>query len=274
MHHWNRDHRILPFLRLLLTLLSICFSPITLGKESVKVAVASNFNTTAKALVDAFEKKTANDIKLTFASSGKIYAQIVHGAPFDIFLSADDIKPRLLVEKGYAETKDVFTYALGELVLWSNEKRFVDSKGKALKDGEVLKKGEFSRVAIANPRVAPYGAAAKSVIENLGLTDKLSKKLIQGENISQAFQFVSSGNAELGFIAYSQVLPLLTEKLGAVDNSSSIWKIPPSIYPPIQQDAVLLRRAEKNKAATDFFNFLKSKEAKIIISQSGYQVTE
>ena len=223
----------------------------------VKAAVAANFTATMKELAAKFEAKTGNKVTLSFGSSGKLYTQIVNGAPYDIFLSADAARPEKLEDEGGAVQGSRFTYAMGRLALWSAQPDFVDS------EGTVLNSEKFERIAIANPKTAPYGAAAVEVLQGLGLYEKLSPRIVQGDNIAQTYQFVSTGNAQLGFVALSQVM---------AKQSGSWWQIPQDYYTPIRQDAVLLKSAADNKAAKALLDFLRSPEAKQIIEQSGYGV--
>jgi molybdate transport system substrate-binding protein len=195
-----------------------------------------------------------------FGSSGRFFTQINNGAPFHVFLSADQEKPVALKKAGLVVEESRFTYALGKLVLWSFQSNLVDSSG------QVLKQNNFRRLAIANPRLAPYGIAAMEVLENLGLASGIQGKIIQGENIAQAYQFVRTGNVELGLVAFSQVHQ--QDRIG----SGSSWIIPASLYNPIRQDAVLLRRGANNQAAIAFLKFIRSEPGRAIIESSGYQV--
>ena len=224
--------------------------------EVVHIAVAANFTHTMKELITTFEKQSPHQVKASYASSGKIYAQITHGAPFDIFFSADQLKPSLLFDDGLTHSKP-FTYALGSLALWSNNNRF---KGMDLK--HKLQKGEFNKLAIANPKLAPYGAAAIDVLNHLNLVEATQKKWVKGENIAQTYQYVATGNADLGFIALSQVIHQ------TAISSKDYWSIPANLYQPIQQDAVLLT---DNNAARDFIKFLSLPKSQEIIQSYGYQ---
>lgn len=225
--------------------------------ESLKVAVASNFMAPMKIMETAFEKESGVALDVSFASSGKFYAQILHGAPYAVFLSADDDKPSRLVEKGFAEASTEFTYALGSLALVAN-------KSIAKLDNNSLRDGEFAKLAIANPKLAPYGKAAIEVMEAQAVAPKYQSRLILGENVTQTFQFVFSGNVDAAFVAYSQVLQAPKDQLGGV------WKIPPNLHQPIKQNAVLLSRAKSNEAALAFLDFLKSKKAEEIMASFGY----
>ena len=221
----------------------------------IRIAVASNFSRPMQELAAKFEKEGGHKVTLAFGSSGKHYAQIRNGAPFDAFFAADRERPELLEREGLAISGSRCTYAVGRLVLWSPKADFVDAEGK------VLEQGGFNHIAIANPKLAPYGAAAGEVLRQRGLWDSLQDKLVRGENIGQAYQFVHSGNAELGFVAYSQVIQ------PGGDAAGSIWEIPQSLYAPIEQQAVLLK---DSAAAREFATFLKSDAARKIITEYGY----
>lgn len=227
--------------------------------DDVQVAVAANFTAPMKLIAADFEKDTGHKAVLTFGATGKFYAQITHGAPFEVFLAADDETPAKLEKEGAAVNGSRFTYATGKLVLWSAQPGVVDAQG------EVLKKGSFKKIAIAAPKLAPYGAAAVETMAKLGLQAALEPKLVQGESIGQAFSFVSTGNAELGFIALSQVYE------GGKIKSGSAWVVPDSLHSPIRQDAVLLARAKDNKAAVQLMAFLKTEKARAVIRSFGYE---
>jgi len=228
----------------------------TINADVLKVAVASNFAATMTVLAKHFEKKTGNQVKLIFGSTGKHYAQIRNGAPFDAFFAADVRRPVLLEEEGITVPKSRFTYAIGKLVLWSPKENVVDSSGK------VLKQGRFRHLAIANPTIAPYGRAAREVLQSLGLWESMKGKIVRGENISQSYQFVNSGNAELGFVAYSQL------KFPNQRMNGSYWKVPQALYTPIEQQAVLIKDSE---AGRSFLSYIQSKEALMIIKDRGYE---
>lgn len=227
--------------------------------EEVQVAVAANFTAPMKLIAADFEKDTGHKAVLTFGATGKFYAQITHGAPFEVFLAADDETPAKLEKEGAAVNGSRFTYATGKLVLWSAQPGVVDAQG------EVLKKGDFKKIAIAAPKLAPYGAAAVETMNKLGLQAALEPKLVQGESIGQAFSFVSTGNAELGFIALSQVCE------GGKIRSGSAWIVPGSLHSPIRQDAVLLAKAKDSKAAVQLMAFLKTEKARAVIRSFGYE---
>jgi molybdate transport system substrate-binding protein len=228
--------------------------------EDVQVAVAANFSAPMQAIAAAFEKDTGHKAQLAFGASGKFYAQIKNGAPFQVFLSADAEKPARLEQEGMAVAGTRFTYAIGQLALWSAKEGVVDSRG------EVLKKGNYAHLAIANPKLAPYGAAAIEVLKHLGLLESVQPRLVQGENIAQTYQFVASGNAELGFVALSQVM-----KDGKLAEGSA-WIVPASLHAPIRQDAVMLANGRGNPAASALLAYLKSDKAKAVIRAYGYGI--
>jgi molybdate transport system substrate-binding protein len=225
------------------------------------VAVAANFTEPMKQIAADFEKRSGHRLTLTFGSTGKFYAQIRHGAPFDVLLAADDETPRKLEAEATAVAGSRFTYAIGKLVLWGSHSTSVDA------GGEVLKRGEFDHLAIANPKLAPYGAAAVEVMKALGLFDRLSAKLVQGENIAQTYQFVQTGNARLGFVALSQVIG----PDGQV-TSGSMWRVPESLYSPLRQDAVLLGKGRDSAAAKALLDYLRGRDARTVIQAYGYGV--
>lgn len=228
--------------------------------ETVQVAVAANFTAPMKAIAADFEKDTGHKASLAFGSSGKLYAQIRNGAPFQAFLSADDEKPARLEQEGLTVPGSRFTYAIGTLVLWSARPGFVDDKGA------VLAKGEFDRLALANPKLAPYGVAAMETLARLGLSDKLQARIVQGENIGQTYQFAATGNAELGFVALSQVM-----KDGRI-SSGSAWIVPASMHQPIRQDAVILASGKGNAAAEALMKYLRSARVVALVKAYGYAV--
>lgn len=228
--------------------------------DDVSVAVAANFTAPMQKIAADFEKTSGHKVKLTFGATGKFYAQIKNGAPFDILLSADDETPLLLEKDGAAVTGSHFTYAIGKLVLWSAKPGLVDGKG------EVLKQGAFAHLALANPKTAPYGAAGLEVLKKLGLYDAIQPKIVQGENIAQTHQFIATGNAELGFVALSQVF-----RDGKVSEGSA-WLVPKNLYTQIRQDAVLLNKGKDSKAADALLKYLKSDPARTIIRGYGYEL--
>jgi len=239
--------------------LCLALASATALAEEIQVAVAANFTAPMKLIAADFEKDTGHKAVLTFGATGKFYAQISNGAPFEVFLAADDETPARLEKEGAAVNGSRFTYATGKLVLWSAQPGLVDAQG------EVLKKGDFKKIAIAAPKLAPYGAAAVETMNKLGLQAALEPKLVQGESIGQAFSFVSTGNAELGFIALSQVYE------GGKIKSGSAWIVPESLHSPIRQDAVLLARAKDSKAAAQLMAYLKTDKAKAVIRAFGYE---
>jgi molybdate transport system substrate-binding protein len=226
----------------------------------VAVAVAANFTAPMQQIAADFEKATGHKALLAFGATGKFYAQIRNGAPFEVMLSADDTTPAKLETEGNAVAGTRFTYATGRLVLWSAKPGFVDDKG------EVLKKGEFSHVSIANPKLAPYGAAAVETLGALKLLDAIQPKFVQAENIAQAHQFVATGNAEIGFIALAQVMK--EGKLGA----GSAWIVPARFHQPIRQDAIVLANGKDKPAAAALMKYLQSDKAKTVIQSFGYDL--
>ncbi|MFT5544278.1 MAG: molybdate transport system substrate-binding protein [Kangiellaceae bacterium] len=220
-----------------------------------RVAVASNFINPMKELISAFEKQTSYQIVVSYSASGKLYAQIINGAPFHLFLSADQAKPSAIVENNRGTNSHRFTYAIGQLVLWSANNQLIDNSPK------VLEQLNFRKLALANPKFAPYGQAAVDVLEKLDLMAKSKPKWVMGESITQAFQFTATGNADLGFISFSQK-----------PKHGSYWVIPESLYTPIKQDVILLNNGKENTAAVAFFEYLKSNEAKNIIQSHHYKV--
>jgi molybdate transport system substrate-binding protein len=224
----------------------------------INVAVAANFTEAAKEIAAAFERKTGNKALLSFGSSGQFYTQITQDAPFQVFLSADQERPEKAVADGFAVPDSRFTYSVGKLVLWSRDPKVVTG-------ADTLKQGNFSKIAIANPTAAPYGAAAIETMKALNVYDTLQPKIVQGNNIAQTFQFIDTGNAELGFVALSQV----------VDRSEgSRWLVSANLYAPIKQDAVLLKKGATNEAAKAFIDFLKGPEAAAIEAKFGYGTPE
>lgn len=238
-------------------LFALTLSTVALA-DQVKVAVAANFTAPMKVLVENFEKSTGHKAELAFGSSGKFYSQITNGAPFDMFFSADQERPAKLDKKNGTVVGSRFTYATGKLVLWSSKANFVDDKA------EVLRTGDFAHISIANPKLAPYGAAAVETMKALGVFDKLEPKLVQGESISQAYNFIFTGNAELGFVALSQIYT------GGKLKSGSAWIVPDKLHTPIHQDAVILTHGKDNKAAAALVEYLKTEPAKLVIRSFGY----
>jgi molybdate transport system substrate-binding protein len=245
--------------RLFTPLLAILLTLPTHAAE-VSVAVAANFTAPMNAIAAEFAKDTGHQAKPAFGATGKFYAQIKNGAPFQVLLSADDETPAKLVQEGMAVADSRFTYAIGTLVLWSAQTGYVDAKG------EILKKNQFNKIALANPKLAPYGKAAVEVLTGMGLLESIAPKFVQGENIAQTFQFVSTGNAELGFVALSQVM-----KDGRIA-SGSAWIVPGKLHAPIRQDAVILSAGKGNAAAEALMKYLKGDKAKAIIKSYGYEI--
>ena len=239
--------------------LSLIVSTLASAAE-VKVAVAANFAQTLKEISTVFEKDTGHKIAITQGSTGKLYAQISQGAPFDVLLSADDETPEKLVAEGKAINGTRFTYAIGRLALWSPKPDLVDE------GGQVLKTDKFRFLAIANSRVAPYGRAAVQVMQKLGVLASIEPRVVQGESITQTFQFISTGNAQLGFVALSQI-----NENGKL-KSGSAWIVPENMHEQLRQDAVLLNPGKDSAGASAFLNFLKSDKAKKIIAAHGYQL--
>jgi molybdate transport system substrate-binding protein len=228
--------------------------------QQVQVAVASNFAAPAKILAARFEQQGTHRVALSTGSTGKFYAQIKNGAPFDILLSADAETPARMEKEGLAVAGQGFTYAVGKLVLWSQQIGGVDGRGG------VLRTGSFRRISIANPRLAPYGAAAQQVMEKLGVWAGLQPRLVMGENIAQAHQFVASGNADLGFIAYSQIHEPSKAAAG------SFWLVPQDLYEPILQNAALLMKAKDSQGTREFLAFLRTPAARELIRAYGYDL--
>jgi molybdate transport system substrate-binding protein len=227
--------------------------------DEVKLAVAANFAAPMQKIAAEFERDTGHKLLVSTGATGAFYAQIKNGAPFEVFLSADDETPARLEAEGAGVKGSRFTYAIGKLVLWSATPALVDAKG------EVLKSGSFAKLALANPKTAPYGAAGVEVLKMLGVYEALQAKIVQGENISQAFQFVSTGNAELGFVALSQVW-----ENGALKRGSA-WLVPQADYTPIRQDAILLASGAGKPAAAALLKYLQSDKAKAVIKSYGYE---
>jgi molybdate transport system substrate-binding protein len=245
--------------RLAILLLGVIAPTLGMATEA-HIAVAANFAEPIKAVAAVLEKTTGHTLKVTLGATGKLVAQIKNGAPFDVLLAADTQTPAQLEADGLTQPGSRFTYATGKLVLWSADAAKVDAKG------DILKTGSFRKLAHAAPKVAPYGAAAVQVIDKLGLTAALAPKLVQGESIGQTFSFVYTGNADLGFVAMSQVLE------GGKLKNGSMWVVPQHLYQPIRQDAVLLQRAGANPAAQALVALLKSPNIKALIRSYGYDI--
>lgn len=225
------------------------------------VAVASNFAEPAESLESIFERDSTHELTLASGATGKLYAQIAQGAPFDLLLAADEVRPARLEAEGLAVEGARFTYALGRLALWSPDPDRIGSDGIA-----ALRAGEFAHLAIANPELAPYGRAAAQALAHFGLWEALAPKIVRGENIGQTFAMVATGNAELGLVAKSYVMSPRNRHRG------SYWEVPDAAHAPIRQQAVLLRKGENNPAARDFLAFLRSQTAREVILSFGYGV--
>lgn len=247
-----------------LLIVIICWAVgLAANAEQITVAVASNFTAAMNEIVTEFEQQSGHQVQVAYGSSGRFYAQIKNGAPFQVFFSADQAKPLALVDEGLAVADSRFSYATGRLALWSGQ------TGLVIDRGEVLRHGQFNKLALANPRLAPYGAAAVEVLENLNLINATQAKWVQGENIAQTFQFVASGNAQLGFVALAQLRQNASKSEVA---EASYWVVPTNLHNPIRQDAVLLTSAVDNSAALEFLQFVASEPARKIIRSYGYDV--
>ena len=226
--------------------------------DEVTVAVAANFTAPMQKIAQMFEADTGHKATLSFGATGKFYAQIANGAPFDVFVAADDTTPAKMEQENRTVANTRFTYAIGRLVLYSAQPGYVDDKG------EVLKTGDFKHIAIANPKLAPYGLAAQQTLQKMGVLDKLQPRFVMGENIGQTYQFVASGNAPLGFVALSQVMAD-----GKISQGSA-WVVPADLHDPIRQDAVVLQRAAHNPAAKALAQYLQGDKARAVIRAYGY----
>lgn len=254
-----KQHMVRPLILLAASLAGAFIAP-SAHAEDIHIAVAANFASPMKNLAADFEKETGHKLVLTMGSTGRFYAQIRNGSPFDVLLAADDETPQKLEQEGIGVAGSRFTYAIGKLVLWSPKPGFVDGKG------EVLKKGGFSHLAVANPRLAPYGRAAIDTMKSLAVQDALQPKLVFGENIAQTYQFAASGSAELGFVAMSQVME--EGKL----KSGSAWVVPANMHAPIRQDAVLLEKGKGKAGAQAWMRYLRSEKVKEVVRRFGYGV--
>lgn len=228
--------------------------------DEVSVAVAANFTEPIQKIAAQFEKDTGHKVAASFGSTGKFYAQIKNGAPFEVLLTADEETPAKLIKENAAVAGSQFTYAIGKLVLWSAKPAIVDATG------DVLKNGGFDHLALANPKLAPYGAAAVEVMKTLGVYEALQPKTVTGESIAQAQQFIRTGNALLGFVALSQVL-----RDGKIEGSA--WIVPAKLYSPIRQDAVILEKGKGKPAAEALMKYLKSDKARAVIKSFGYELS-
>ena len=229
-----------------------------LRAEEALVAVAANFSAPMQQIAASFQKDTGHQLKMSFGATGGIYAQIKNGGPFDVFLSADQITPQKLEAEGLGVAATRFNYATGQLVLWSRQDGVVDDKG------QVLRSKNIQRIALANPKLAPYGVAAWETMTALGLLEELKPKMVQGDNIAQTYQFVSTQNAQVGFVALSQVFA------NGQLTSGSAWIVPPHLYKPIRQDVILLKNGKDNSAAKALLMYLKGEKAKAVMKSYGY----
>lgn len=240
-------------LRLAAGFAAFLFFALPVRAETATIAVAANFTAVAEELADEFTAETGHEIVLSFGATGALYAQITQAAPFDVFLAADIARPELAIDEGHGVAGSFFVYAEGRLALYG--------PGHDLSDGKAALEASFSQIALADPQAAPYGRAAVETLEALGLYDAIEPKIVWGENISQTLQFVESGNAELGFVAASQVL-----------GKAEVWLVPADLHAPIAQGVVLLTHGETNPAANAFVDFLKSEAALAVIEAAGYSV--
>jgi molybdate transport system substrate-binding protein len=227
--------------------------------DQLQVAVAANFVPPFREIANEFERTTGHTIQASSGSSGRFYAQIKNGAPFDVFFSADDERPKLLEDEGWAVKGSRFTYAIGRLVLWSPDSTFVTGP-------ETLKTALFRHLAIANPKTAPYGLAAKQTMTKLGVWDSVQPRIVMGENLGQTIGFIDSGNAEVGFLALSQILD------PKIKGKGSSWTVPSEYHEPIRQDAVLLTRAQNNPGAKALMEYMRGPGATATIKNYGYDL--
>lgn len=244
--------------KLLFSCAFFLISPLSNAAQII-VAVASNFSEPAKQIAKQFEHKYNTKVIISSAGTGVLANQIKNGAPYEILLSADKTTPQQLIQDGYAVKDTQFTYAQGQLVLWSKQTNFITN------DANILKTNKFNFLAIANPKLAPYGSAAMQTLAKLGLTESIKNKIVTGDNISNTYQFVATGNADLGFVALSQIM-----NNGKI-TAGSYWIVPQNITPLIQQDAIILNVGKNNPASQQFMNFIKSKTVQQIIKSYGYQ---
>lgn len=245
--------------RYLLILIASALAGLNVHAAEVTVAVAANFAAPMKMIARQFAAETGHQIRMSFGSTGQFYAQIKNGAPFAVLLAADERTPEKIEKEGLGVGGTRTTYAIGKLVLWSKTPGLVDG------DGAILNSGAVEKIAIANPKLAPYGAAAIEVIKKLGLTDNLTSKLVEGSSVGQAFQFVASGNAAMGFIALSQVY-----ENGKIKDGSA-WVVPAGMYQPVKQDAILLNAGRGNPAAVSLMQYLRGDQARTIMRLFGYE---
>ena len=243
----------------LLFVFCVHFANASTRAEALPVAVASNFSAPMKVIAQAFERETGHTVSLAFGATGQFYAQIRNGAPYAVLLAADEATPAKLESEGLGVAGTRFTYATGRLVLWSKRESLVDNRG------DILRSGAFDKIAMAHPKLAPYGAAALEVIDKMGLSAAITPKIVQGTNISQTFQFVSTGNATLGFVARSQVFE------GGTLKGGSGWVVPSHLHKPIQQDVILLNPGKDSPAAQALMQYLRGERARAVIRSFGYE---
>jgi len=246
-------------IRLFFIALSVLMFSTSSHAGEVRAAVAANFAGPVKLIAEQFEADTGHRVRLSYGSTGKFYSQIRAGAPFDVFLSADERTPEKVAKDGLGDPASRFTYAIGTLVLWSRTPGYVDDQGHVLR-------GRFNKLAIANPRLAPYGVAARETLEGLGLWNGVKDRIVMGDNITQTWQFAATGNADLGFVALSQTIE------DGKTIAGSQWLVPKHLYTPIRQDAILLNSARDKVAAKAFLAYLKSPKAVAIIKRFGYEL--
>lgn len=246
--------------RTILSIVTLLLLSVPCLAADLHLAVAANFTAPMREIAADFEKATGHKLIISYGTVGKFYAQIKNGAPFEVLISADDHTPARLIADGLALPETRFTYAIGKLMLWSIKPGLVDAKG------EVLKRADFKRLAIATPKLAVYGAAAVEAMQQMGIYEQLQPKLVLGENITQTYQFIATGNAELGFVALAQIY-----KNGSY-TAGSHWQVPANLYPQIRQDAVLLSEGRDNPAGRALLAFLKTPETKKIIRSYGYDI--
>ncbi len=242
---------------LLVVFFQLCL-PLIAAAGEVRVAVAANFSATLHEIITDFERDMEHTAVVSSGSSGTLYAQIKHGAPFDVFFSADGARPTLLEAEGLAVRGSRMTYAVGRLTLWSMAPDAVGA------DGRSALSSDFEHLAMANPRTSPYGAATKQILQTLGLWNQIHGRIIQGENIGQTFQFVFSQNAQLGFVALSQVLD------ASINGAGSRWDVPTNLYDPLRQQVVLLVNGQTNDAATTLLDYVQGAKSRAIIERFGY----
>lgn len=245
-----------------MVLIAMCWSGVAMANDSLTIAVASNFTRTAAEIAANFTAMTDVNVRISAGSSGKLYAQIVNGAPYDIYLAADDIRPELLERSGHAVMGTRITYAIGALVLWSQDATL---EGRDCR--EILQDGTYTHIALANPLTAPYGLAARDVLIGAGLWEAVSKRAVYGENISQTLQFVATGNATLGFVARSQVVS------GRFDEPSCAWSVPTHLHTELNHQAVVLSGSKKQRVARQFLQYLQSPEVIELLQRHGYTIS-